>query len=214
MWRQVKTLDDAAQFHLIMEQTDSDIYRYTTIKGRLDSQAATLLEALADEAQPMQAWVFEEKTSLAALRISKRQNIETGEWKGRIVTFCAVGFDADLYTNWKIAFPIINQMTRDLFDAWGVKDYFGDTPRTKNGEMLAYFASAFCWESTEAALSNDDQAYRIKMSRDEKIKPVDEEAHAKAKAAIVVPDTVPAAEIALPDLKPEIAIDLDPKPPK
>ena len=206
-WRAVNTIQDATTFLEVMERTDPDMYRYSKVKGSLEHHSAGLLRAITDESQPTQAWLYEDGDAAAALKIAKKQNPETLEWRGRIVTFCAVGFAPDLYDNWKTGFPVINQKARELFDAWEIKDYYGETPRTENGEMLAYFASAYCWEAKGTKLNADNQAYRIDMQRDGKLKPQDEARHDKAFKAAVLPDALPAtvlaAEIAEVEIHPK-----------
>jgi len=189
MWREIQTTEDAQSFLLICEQSDPTIYPVSTIKNALEYKSAQLLESNA--AADVEHWLYEDGAARAALKLIKHTHSDPSV--GRIVTCCQVGFDDDLFTSWKIAFPILLDQSRARFDAWGVKNFIGIAPRTKNGECLAYFTDSMMWEKTHAALHEDGMSYRFQFTRDEKIKPADETKHKAYFETAIVPDALPAS---------------------
>lgn len=157
-WRLATTLDDAVFMLTTMEQNDS-IYTITNVDGALDADSQAVLANEFSNPQ-YSHWLYEDGSKKAVLKI---QNNRDGS--ARIGLVCATGFDANLYQNWKQAFPLMMTKLREQLDILGIKEFYGTAPRTATGKMLVYFVSRYLWENTNIVMLRQ-QSYLMRCYRD------------------------------------------------
>lgn len=187
MWREVRTLEDAFELIDIAELGDPDSYPVSRIKGKKEKEANNIIEWIKTDGHL--ALIYEDGHRHAGLRVVKNDFKDPSI--GRVVNYVSFGFDPDLVRNWELAFPILFSKCREVFDSWGVKSFYGVIPRTRNGELVAYFADLYCWEKQ----SLDIEGYsnlKLSFNRDETKAPANEHLFEKVREASFIPDAISA----------------------
>lgn len=187
MWRKAITTEDASLILDINRQNDQYVYDLTNIKGAIDYRITDLVNNKFND-KSKQYWIYEEKENKAVIVMFKNNN-----GIGHIENFCAIGFNVDLYSRWKIAFPILVDKVREIADTWGLTHYYAISPRTRNGECQAYFAQIYLWEAT-VTLSEDQQSWLITVKREQEKIPVDESQY-----KVINPNPTVDADVVPPD---------------
>lgn len=186
MWREASNEQDALLIIEVAELCEPKYYGVTGTKGALEHKKQSLLSDFNSE--QAKYWIYEDGQKRGVIKASKRPNEI-----GRIEKFIANGFGDDIYSNYKVAFPILMDKVREVMDEWGVSHYYALTPRTINGECLIYFAQAYLWEA-EITMMPDGMGWKTEVYRDKSKAPQNEKSYPVIKVPTIDADAVPKDE--------------------
>ena len=188
MWKKAENLEDIVKALEIKELGDPQIYKLSETKGAIAYTSQSLLARV--QSGKLHIWLYED----GANRITFGFSIDDTK-PSRIEWFSATGFDPDPYANMKLAFPIALDKIREFADSIGISKYYAVSPRTRDGELKAYFVQAYLWEAT-VSLMPDGMGWRIDVDRSNKASVPDESKYEVKRTPTVDADHADSKQLA------------------